>query len=336
MLNSRKSLILRAIIEEFVRTAEPVGSKTIAELEELDCSSATIRNEMANLEDLGYLEKTHTSSGRIPSELGYRYYVDEILKINQEKDSHFPKVDEIFDNYLLGNDEIINQTIKMLSDLTKYTSMVLGPSSSSSLIKRVQIVKIAANEALLVIITDSGHVEKRKLFKDNLNFEEMKSVIKILNDLLINVPVNQVSNKLKYDLKQSQLKNYMQYHTLLLDAFAEAFSKFSKEKHFMSGQYNLLYEPEFNDINSIRSFINALEKKEIFNIIDKNSTGITVKIGTENRLKFMKDCTVISIPYQIPTGEIGTIAVVGPKRMNYRKVIPLLEYIASNMSNFDK
>ncbi|QVK20283.1 heat-inducible transcription repressor HrcA [Mycoplasmatota bacterium] len=336
MLSVRKSLILKAIIEEFVRTAEPVGSKTLTELEELSCSSATIRNEMANLEDMGYLEKTHTSSGRIPSEKGYRYYVDEILKINKEKKSQFPKVDEIFGNYLLGNDEIINRTIKMISDLTSYTSMVLGPNSLNRLIKKIQVVKIAANEALLIIITDSGHIEKRKLFIDDLNYEEMQNVIMLLNELLINVPINQVSNKLTYDLKQSKLRDYLQYHELLLNAFADAFSRFSLEKHFVSGQYNLLYEPEFNDIDNVRSFINALEKKEIFSILEKNSSGVTVKIGSENRLKFMKECTLISVPYQIPTGEIGTIAVVGPKRMNYRKVIPLLEYIASNMSNFDK
>jgi len=336
MLSERQVAILKSIVEEFVSSAEPVGSKRLLELEKLQCSSATIRNEMAELEKLGYIEKTHTSSGRIPSEKGYRYYVDQILKINQQKDSNFPKVDEIFGNFLLGNDEIIDRTTKLISDLTSYTSMVLGPSSSNSLVKKIQLVKIAANEAIVIIVTDSGHVEKRKIVVEEMNMEEMTNVVRLLNELLLNVPVNQVSDKIRYDFGNTELQEYLQYHEVLIDAFARAFSKFTQDKYFVSGEYNLLYEPEFNDINNVRGFIRALEQKDIFRIIDKNSTGVTVKIGSENRLHFMKDCAVISVPYQLPTGEIGTIAVVGPKRMNYRKVIPLLEYIAGNMSEFKR
>lgn len=335
MLSDRKALVLRTIIEEFVNTAEPVGSKGDIWIS-LNCSSATIRNEMAALEDLGYLEKTHTSSGRIPSEHGYRYYVDHILRINDPLNTSFPKVDEILGSYILGNDDVINRALKMISELTNYTSMILGPSNSSSLVKKIELVKIAPNEALIIIITDTGHVEKRKLFLDGHKMDDLQNVVRILNEFLVNVPVGDISKKLSFELKSTELKEYLKYHQTLIEAFMRAFSKFNEEQRFVSGQYNLLYEPEFNDINKVRSFIEALDKQEIFSIIDKTSKGLTVKIGSENRLQFMENCAIISIPYQVPTGETGTIAVVGPKRMNYRKVIPLLEYIAMNMSDFDK
>lgn len=335
MLTERQERILKAIIEEFVNTAEPVGSRAEA-LDFLNASSATIRNEMKTLEDLGYLEKTHTSSGRIPSDMGYRYYVDHILGVNKPKTSHYPRIDEIMGNYILGNDEVIDKAMKLITEMTHYTTMILGPSQKSNLVKKIELVKIAQNEALVLIITDDGHVEKRKLFLDGMEFSEMEKVVQILNELLVNVPVGEISTKLAYELNKSELKEYLQYHQSLLEAFIRAFAKFNQDRFFMSGQYNLLYEPEFNDINKIRRFIEAVERKEIFQLIEKNNQGVTIKIGSENKIKFLENCSVVSVPYQLPTGEIGTIAVVGPTRMNYRKVVPLLEYIAMNMSDFEK
>jgi heat-inducible transcriptional repressor len=334
MLNNRQQNILRIIVEEFIQSAEPVGSKN-ATLEALGFSSATIRNDMAVLEALGYLEKTHTSSGRIPSDKGYRYYVDEILKVNQPKESNYPKVDELLGNYLLGNDEVLKKALETISEMTKYTSMILTPSDARSLVKKIELVKIAANEALIMIVTDSGHVEKRKLFMDGMEIDELHKVVHILNDLLINTPVGDIANRLAYELSQSDLKEYLQYHQALIEAFVRAFSKFNEQQFFMSGQYNLLYEPEFNDVNKMRRYIEAIENKDIFRLIDTKTKGVTVKIGLENSVQFLENCTVISIPYQIPTGEQGAIAVIGPRRMNYKRVIPLLEYLAMNMSDFE-
>jgi heat-inducible transcriptional repressor len=334
MLNNRQQNILRIIVEEFIQSAEPVGSKN-ATLEALGFSSATIRNDMAVLEALGYLEKTHTSSGRIPSDKGYRYYVDEILKVNQPKESNYPKVDELLGNYLLGNDEVLKKALETISEMTKYTSMILTPSDARSLVKKIELIKIAANEALIMIVTDSGHVEKRKLFMDGMEIDELHKVVHILNDLLINTPVGDIANRLAYELSQSDLKEYLQYHQALIEAFVRAFSKFNEQQFFMSGQYNLLYEPEFNDVNKMRRYIEAIENKDIFRLIDTKTKGVTVKIGLENSVQFLENCTVISIPYQIPTGEQGAIAVIGPRRMNYKRVIPLLEYLAMNMSDFE-
>ncbi len=336
MLNERKSIILKLIIEEFIDSVEPVGSKFLTSLPEFNCSSATIRNEMAALEEMGYLEKTHTSSGRIPSEKGYRYYVDSILKINQETEKKYLRVKEMKHDYLLGNDEIINQAIKYITELTNYTALVMGPSSNRSLVKKIELIKIAPNEAVIIIVTDSGNVQKKKLFLNGMNIKDMQVVINILNEMLINVPINSISEKLSNELAKKDLKEYLKYHRTLLEAFIKTFEKFTEEKYFMSGAYKLLYEPEFNDINKIRDFMEALDSKKIFDLIDRNSEGVTVKIGKENQMNFMENYAVISIPYQIPTGEVGTIAVLGPKRMNYRKVIPLLEYIANKMSEFDE
>ncbi|XMB87281.1 heat-inducible transcriptional repressor HrcA [Mycoplasmatota bacterium WC44] len=336
MLTERQNLVLRAIVEEFIKNAEPVGSRTLSKHSEVNFSPATIRNEMADLEELGYIEKTHTSSGRVPSEQGYRYYIDNILRLNEPKKEKYPRLEELFDNDMLATDEIIDQTLKLVSELTNYTSMVLGPSKSKSLVKKIELVKITSNEALIIIITDSGHVENRKLIIDELNIIEMQKVVKVLNEVLIDVPVNRIAEKLAFEIKRSELRDFMEYHESLIDSFIRAFSQFNQEKFKMSGQYNLLYEPEFHDINKVRSFIEAVEKREILSLMERNNQGLTIKIGSENRLQFMENCTLISIPYQNRYGEVGSIAVVGPKRMNYRKVIPLLEYIANNMNKIDK
>ncbi len=336
MLSIRQKSILKLIVDEFVKTAEPIGSKTLADL--LDISSATIRNEMAFLEDLGLLEKTHTSSGRIPSDKGYHYYIEKLLSNNQSYSDSFTVIDELFSNKDIKRDEAIRQAMNLLSQLTNYTTIALGPSAYGSRVKKIELVPLYENVSVLLVITNRGHVESKQItIPDNTDVEEMKRVIEIFNDILFDCPISQVSEKLHYEINEHKIKEILIYNSTIIETFLEAFTKFTQSKYYLSGQSNMLYQPEFSDIGRVRELLSFFEKNDIFKLVeDTRNTGITVKIGKENAVSAMRNCTVITVPYGFGDNAKGTIAVVGPTRMEYQKVIPLIKYLAKHMSKLYK
>ena len=181
MLSTRQVLVLKAIVEEYVKTNEPVGSRTLSKREELAFSPATLRNDMADLEDMGYLEKTHTSSGRVPSTKGYHYYVETILKEKPLNEYSFPMIDEIFKRQDLSKEQAIHESMSLVSQLTNYASLVLGSSASSQRIKKLQFVGLQENFALIIMITDAGHVESKKIIvPEGLSFSEIEAVVNAL------------------------------------------------------------------------------------------------------------------------------------------------------------
>ncbi|MCK5388564.1 MAG: heat-inducible transcription repressor HrcA, partial [Candidatus Izimaplasma sp.] len=195
MLSKRQEIILKLIVEEFVKSADPVGSKTLARL--LNVSSATIRNEMAGLEELGLIEKTHTSSGRVPSDAGYHYYIEELLSTNDNYTESFNVIDELFSNKEMKRDEAIKQAMNLLSQLTNYTTIALGPSAYGSRVKKIELVPLYDNVSILLVITNLGHVESKQItIPENTDMEEMKRVIEIFNDILFDCPISKVSEKL--------------------------------------------------------------------------------------------------------------------------------------------
>ncbi len=332
MLTERQKKILNMIVEEFVKTNEPVGSKLLAE--RLDLSSATLRNEMAQLETFGYLEKTHTSSGRIPSEQGYHFYVESILneKIGSEEVREFNLIDNIFKNKDIERDEAIKTAVNLLSEITNYTAIALGPNAYSQKVKKIELIPIKGNQCLVLIITDLGYVENKQFnFSDEVNIDEVIKVIDIMNDVLYGTPITRVSDRLKYIVDNQAIQEFIKYRDTIIEAFIEAFTRFSESKYFLSGQNNILYQPEFHDIKKVREFLTLLEKKEIFKLIGVDNEGISVRIGKENKIQALKDVTVITVPYEIRDGENGSISLVGPKRMEYAKVIPLVQYLAKNI-----
>ncbi len=334
MLNERQELVLKLIVEEYVRTAEPVGSRSLSKF--MDVSPATIRNEMSDLEDLGFLEKTHTSSGRIPSEKGYRYYIETIIKNASEESETFSQFDSLFENKDLAREDLIKEAIDLLSQATNCTAIALGPNAFNSRVKKVQLIPLTTTTALIMVITNLGHVESKQIkISEDMEPGELVKVIDLLNELLVDTPISKVSEKLHYEIQRQHVKELLKYRETIVDSFIEAFSKFAQTRYYLTGQSNMLYQPEFNDIAKLREFINTIENNEIFKLVETNADGVSVKIGTENMVTSMQDCTVVSANYETEEGEKGTISVVGPTRMEYRKVIPLIRYIVKHISKLD-
>ena len=336
MITERQKDVLKLIIEEYIKTAEPIGSRTLSKM--LDVSPATIRNEMADLEDAGLIEKTHTSSGRIPSESGYHYYIEEIVSDEEAYAKSFEVLDELFQNKDIKRDEAITQAINLLSQLTNYTTIALGPTAYGSKVKKIEFVPLTDDSALLLVITNNGHVESKNIkIPSNTTQDNIKRVIEIFNEILYDCPIGQVSEKLHYEINKERIKDLMIYNQSIIDVFLEAFTKFTKSKHYLSGKNNMLYQPEFSDINRMRELLTFFEQNDIFKLVEDTSEhGLTVKIGKENKVSAMRDCTVISVPYQLDDKDAGTIAIVGPTRMEYQKVIPLVKYLAAHMSKLYK
>lgn len=333
MLTDRQKLILIKIIEEFVKTAEPVGSRTLSKLEDLPYSPATLRNEMADLEDMGFLEKTHTSSGRVPSEKGYRFYVDHIITNKSYEDNEYPVIDSIFSQKQLVRNEAIKETVKILSEITNYTSFVLGPNGQKSRVKRFQFIPIDSKTAVLILVTDGGHVQSTNLnFDSEIEINEIEKIVNILNELLVDTLVTEIPEKLHYDIKP-HLSQYINYQEKLIDKIIAMFGQMTSDNVFLSGQSRLISLPEFRDVNKLTKLYRAIEEKQVLSVIRETDSGMSIRIGHENQVQAMNNCTLITVPYKIGKNEYGKIAVLGPTRMEYSKVIPLLEYIAKLISN---
>lgn len=335
MISDRQLLVLKAIVEEYVRTAEPVGSRLLVNTPELglNYSSATIRNDMAYLEELGLLLKTHTSSGRIPSEEGYRIYVKEIIKNRGEstKEHSFPLIDEIID-HSASRERAIRESMSLVTDLTNYASIVMGPSGYNARIKKLQFVSLNGKYAVILMVTDKGNVESKKIIvPEMINADEMEKVVNVLNELLYNKTISEIESVISSSFEIDEIKDFLRYYDELIAVFVKAFTEMAQDQFFLSGQSKILTQPEFQDITKIQDLFDAIEKKEFIKAVNVNENGITVRIGQDNKITAMKDCTVITIPYDAGDGDYGAIALFGPTRMEYQKVIPLLEYIAKNI-----
>lgn len=338
MLTERQKKVLSAIIEEFVKTNEPVGSKSLTERPELmlDYSSATIRNEMAYLEEMGYLMKTHTSSGRVPSEEGYRFYVSEIvnnksIKMAQDIET-FPLVDDIIERNILSREQAIQESMSLVAEMTKYTAVVMGPSGYNAKIRKIQFVHLYECYAVILMVTDKGNVESKKIIiPEYINIKDVEKVIAYLNNILYDCPIADIYNRIKEEADNSHIRDYISYYDELVAAFVRTLTSMAKDDVYTSGKNNIFSQPEFKDMNKIKDLLMTIEQEEFAKIVSYTDEGLTVKIGNDNELSVMKDCSVVSVPYELSNGDIGRIAIIGPMRMEYQKIIPLLEYIAKNI-----
>ena len=326
MLNDRQTKLLKIIVEDYVKTARPVSSKAICDI--LNCSSATIRNEMSYLEETGLLEKTHISSGRVPSEKGYRYYVDHILEPRELNGEDMLRLQTIVNNSSLMLDDYISKSVEIVSEMTNLTAIVLGKSSKDNCVSKVEVVPINEHNLIAIVITDKGHVEHKNLtIKENVSINDIKQTVDLINKMIIGTQLNEVGKVLEYEVKPI-IARYVKQHEVLYNAFYTAFTDFAKESVTMTGRQNILMQPEFNNTDKIRDIISKFEDKEIVNKIEENDNGINIYIGSET--EFDDDVTIVKMKYEA-NGEEGTIALVGPKRMEYDKVVALLEYIKENM-----
>lgn len=327
MLSERKNKLLKLIVEEYIKTANPVGSSGLCD--KLNVSSATIRNEMAELEDLGYLEKTHISSGRIPSENGYRYYVDNLMEPKKMTGEDMLKLQRVFDNKQLALSDVITRSLEIVSEITNCTSLVLGSNSSYNTLKQVEVIPLSENLVIAIVVTDKGHIENKKLnIGNDVSPEEVKKVVELINKLLVGTPLDLVSEKLEFEIKPI-IANYVRSHETLYQAFYNAFNEFSLKNHMhMSGRTKLLDYREFDNVDKIKEVLNKFDDDNMIKKIEASDNNINVYIGHENN--FDDDVSIIKTKYNIK-GEEGTIAIVGPKRMDYKRVVSLLDYIKQNI-----
>ena len=335
-LSNRQKLILKAIIEEYVSSGEPVGSKVLTAKPYLEFSSATIRADMAYLEMLGLLEKTHTSSGRIPSVSGYKYYVEHLVTRDYEVVNHFPLIDKIFNDETLNKEQMIKKAIALLSDLTNYMTLASENNYEHIRIAKLDLVQISDFDALLLIITSTAKVETRQIKIPKMGFAEFKKVIDAFDKALHNCYVSEIKYILKSENVANIISQYIDYQDEILRTFEVAFSSLNQTKTFHSGIDTIFEIPEFRDVDKIKKIITAVNNESINSLIATPTRGLSVRIGHENNISVMNDCSIVSVPYQIGDDEAGMIAVIGPTRMEYSRVIPLLEYIAKNMSKLFK
>lgn len=328
MLGTRQKELMKAIVEEYISTARPVGSKHLCK--KFKVSSATIRNDMSLLEELGYLEKQHISSGRVPSSLGYRYYVDNLMEPKKISGEDMLKLQTIFSNNELNLNDAILKSLEIVSDITNYTSVILGSNSNENLLEKVEIIPISDENVVAIVVTDKGHVENKSInIPSTIDMKEVSKTAELLNKMLRHTPINEVPSKLEFEIKPI-IGNYVKDYEVLYNAFYEALSSFqnNRDVHF-EGKANILKQPEFNTVDSVKNIISKFESKELVSKIEETDDEVKVYIGVES--EFDDNVTVIKTKYEAG-GKVGTIAIIGPKRMDYERVLNMLEYIKGEIN----
>jgi len=333
-MDRRQESLLKAIVENYVKTIKPVGSKSLCQ--KFHCSSATIRNEMAVLENLGYIEKNHISSGRIPSELGYKYYVEHLMEPEKLTGSDMLKLQTIVKNQDLVLTDAINKCMEIISDLTNYASVVLGNNSENNLLKQVSIIPIDGSKVVALVCTSKGVVENKQFaLGEGTNVKELIKTSEIINKLLIGTPISEVAQRLEFEIKPiiaKQLHDYERVYNIFYSAFNDF--AFDRSDIKVVGKTKILEQPEYSDVPSIKKLTYKLEDKDFIKHVveDKDSEEIKIYIGEDSEVD--ENTTIIKRKYDI-NGESGTIAIIGPKRMEYARVMGLLDYVLDNIKKKD-
>jgi len=337
LLDDRKLRILQAIIDDYIHSAEPVGSRTIAKKHELGLSSATIRNEMADLEDMGFLEQPYTSAGRVPSDKGYRLYVDQLMQIDELSETDAEKIRNAMDIKINELSQLIRNASVVMSKFTKYTTMAVTPHTKKSVLKAVQVVPIEQGKALVIIVTDTNIVRNSLV----------RISERITPDFLIQVS-NMLNEKLKgftlEMLKSNILCNEMEQLTSLpydlikpiLDGIEDLIKTIDQPEIYLEGTTNILNFPEFKEVQKAKDFLNILdEKKLVSDLLINNlyrNNDIIIQIGNENIIEGIKECSLVTASYSVGDHVIGTLGIIGPTRMEYSKVVSSINYIRNKIN----
>lgn len=338
-LDDRKKKILQAIIKTYLETGEPVGSRTISKYTDLNLSSATIRNEMSDLEDMGFIIQPHTSAGRIPSDKGYRFYVDQLMndkvdELNEMKDILIDRTDKI--------ETMLKQVAKVLAVNTNYATMVTKPHYKHRTVKFIQLTEVDETHMLAVIVIEGNIVKNRIL--DLVEPVDKEIVLKlniILNTFLQGLDLTEISIALIQKIKE-QAGPYGELINKILDSIAQAIGEEEDVEIYTSGATNILKYPELSDTEKATELLYTFEeKKQLTELItdkmgDEEQRGIQVYIGDETPVKSMKDCSVVTATYEIGEGVYGKIGIVGPKRMDYEKVVGTLQSLMSQLDDIFK
>ena len=331
MLSERQKKILKLIVESYIRQAKPVSSNQLCK--KLKCSSATIRSEMATLEELDLLEKTHTSSGRVPSEEGYRYYVDNLMEAKKMNGEDMLKLQIIFHNQTLELNDCITKSLQVISDMTSYTAVVLGKTSHENLLKEISVVPLTSNQLIVIVVTDKGKVEHKTITLENVSMDDIKKTVDLINNLIVGTPIDEVSTKLEFEIKPI-IGKYVKQHQQLYDAIYHVFNDITNPDINVVGKTKFLEQPEFDNVEKIKKLFSKLSDDDLLKEIKSDeSNNIEVYIGSENAID--DDVTIIKTNFKTNSEE-GTLAIIGPKRMEYDRVVSILEYLKENIEGDKK
>jgi heat-inducible transcriptional repressor len=337
MLTERQKLILRIVVDDYVRSAEPVGSRTIAKREGINFSPATIRNEMADLEEMGYLTQPHTSAGRIPSQKGYRFYVDNLMVPERLSKDVVEKIHRLYTERFMQFEQVIQETASVLSKLTNYTSIALGPGFFEATLKHIQLVSLTEKMAVAIIVTNTGHVEHRTVsVPANIDFFDMEKLVNLLNDKLKGVPLYQFKDRLYTEIA-SELKRHVSQYQAVMKMLEEVLSRDKEERVYLTGTTHIFSQPEFRDVEKARELFELLEQHDRIQDVlagTKDKEGIQVLIGQENLEEAFSECSIITASYSIGGKPVGTLSILGPTRMDYKKVVSILHFLARDLSYY--
>lgn len=334
-LDERKCKILQAVIRNYLETGEPVGSRTISKYTDLNLSSATIRNEMSDLEEMGYIVQPHTSAGRIPSDKGYRFYVDTML---EEKEREVEELKGLLTEKDEKMDTLLKRVARVLAANTNYAAMITAPQYRGNKLKFIQLSRVDARQLLTVIVVEGNVIKNTILNVDEaLDDETLLKLNILLNTHLNGLSIEEINLAMISDLKR-QAGIHSSIVSNVIDAVAEAIKSDEDLKIYTSGANNILKYPELTDNREKASeLINVFEEEQALtelvqeNLSDENGTGIQVYIGNEMPVKSMKDCSVVTATYELGEGMRGTIGIIGPKRMDYDKVIGTLKTLMNQL-----
>lgn len=326
MLNERKLKILQAIIQDYIETAEPVGSRTLSKKYDLGVSPATIRNDMADLEELGYITQPYTSSGRIPSDKGYRLYVDQFMSLKKLSDFKKDLLELELLNKISEIEQILQYSSKLLSQITNYTTVAVAPQLKESKLKHIQLVPIDSENVLAVLVTDSGMVKKPIIRIDHkVTDSNFETISNYLNDKLYGMPIENIEDSL-IEILNNDLKDFSSIVDEIIPEIFQSLDEINNLDMFLNGTMNIFNFPEYNDILKAKSFLEFLEEKQLLSnlITSFNNEGLNISIGSENVYKEAKDCSLITATYKIDNKTLGWLSVIGPTRMEYSNVVSVM------------
>lgn len=331
-MDGRKKKILQAVIDEYVNTAEPVSSAALVEKYGLNYSSATVRNELAELEKSGYLDKTHTSSGRVPSEKGYRFYVDELIKEDDISLEEMRYIQSKLSAKINEIEDLAKIATSTLSEITHYTTVAIGPKVETQLIEEIKFVLLGTRMLMVVIVTDSGLVKETIIKYDkDITQSQVETLNNLFNSKLKGKPLSKIDKPM-----EEYILSEINYSIDVIKPIIDQINKIVDEAEtiYLEGANKAFDLPEFKSLELAKNFVNVLDEKEVMlDILDSGmAKDINVYIGDENDKEELKNFSVVTFKHSIGDKELGTIGIIGPKRMNYSKVISVMKYISKKIS----
>ena len=337
MLDERKQRILQAVIQDYISSAEPVGSRTLARKYDLGVSPATIRNEMADLEMLGYLEHIHTSSGRVPSSKGYRLYVDSLLPVQPMTDAEKVMIDKWYKAKVQQLDQVFQETAKIISRLTRNVSLVLAPQISKAAFRCMQFLPLDDHRVIAVLMTDAGFVENRIMeMPSGSSFEDFQRMAKVINGCLAGHTLGAIRDG---SLKRIEAEiGHNGLYESAMTLIDKALNSQRRERLYLGGTTEVMEQPEFHNVDKVKELLIMLEKDQLMKDILKAhlGDGLTVTIGQENEYSGIKDCSIVTATYHLDGELLGSMAVLGPTRMEYGRTMSLLNYMNQNLTEVIK